>query len=690
MRRIKTLILLMVLGLMPLRGSVTTLVFYRFGEDGLIVSPGPYVQALDSSGNKNSTTIDTVNPAGISVSTNTSSLSQSTNCFTFDGASGLRYMGVYLLSIPTNNVGCEAWVRVGSGVQLRRLTIGTGNYNQVSTTLSVGIDILFDSTLGGFVPTVNGVSFGPAYMPPDTNTWVHLAIVTAAGVTTFYTNGVAAGSTNAFSVPTAYYQWQMAINVDGTSGFIGSIDEYRMFTFLPGAFTTGDLLCNAVVGKTVFAGMPTWITATQEGTNITASAGETLKLKVTAFGASPVSYAWFKDGSQKITNVIYTGSNITASDSGLYSLMASNSFGSVTSAVVRVNVLTNLLTLAPATSPTAVQQALINRKYGMFLCFGPQTFDPSGLENYLNFPPPSASQYAPSAINCDQWIKTAWLAGFRYVVLTAKHDSGFCLWPTKTTSYCVANALCPNQTDVVGAVSAACSRYGIGFGIYYSMTDDSVYAPTLSPWAGHYPYQNYFGYVTNQLTELLTRYGPVCEIWFDEMGYFQRDAYSWHMAEIYSMVKRFQPNCAVINNCNITASTNLLYHQQSSNFSTNDMILYFPSDGRAVDPLLPPVPDPKQYGNPNLPGSSYYLFYEAPQTIQGGGNWFWHFADDTTMSLNAITNNYNLTTGQNDAYLLNVPPNTNGVIPAAYSNALIQAAAALGLQPLSRPQVWIH
>jgi alpha-L-fucosidase len=687
MRRIQTLILLLLLGLFPLRGSVTTLVFYRFGEDGLV----NFSRAVDSSGNKNSTTMDTVNPTGITVSTNTSSLSQSTNCFTFDGTSGLRYMGVYLLSIPTNNVGCEAWVRVGSGVQLRRLTIGTGNYNQVSTTLSVGIDILFDSTLGGFVPTVNGVSFGPAYMPPDTNTWVHLAIVTASGVTTFYTNGVAAGSTNAFSVPTAYYQWQMAINVDGTSGFIGSIDEYRMFTFSPGAFTTGDLLCNAVAGKPVFAGMPTWITATQEGTNITASAGETLKLKVTAFGAAPVSYAWFKDGSQKTTNLIYTASTITAADSGLYSLVASNSFGSTTSAVVKVNVLTNLLTLAPGTSPTAVQQAVIDRKYGMFIHYGMQTFDAASNENYLYFPPPSASQYVPAALNCDQWVKTAWLAGFRYVVLTARHSSGFCLWPTKTTSYCVTNALCPNQTDVVGAVSAACARYGIGFGIYFCIgIDDSEYSSTLAPFSGQYPYQNYFGYVTNQLTELLTKYGPVCEIWFDAQGYWQRDPYSWHSAEIYSMVKRLQPNCAVINNFNITASTNLLYGQQAANFSTNDMVLYFPSDGRAVDPQVPPVPDPKQYGNPNLPGASYYLFYESPLTIQNGGNWFWHFADDATVSLNAITNNYNRTIGQNDAYLINVPPNTNGVIPAAYSNALIQAAAALGIQPVSRPQIWIH
>ena len=77
--------------------------------------------------------------------------------------------------------------------------------------------------------------------------------------------------------------------------------------------------------------------------------------------------------------------------------------------------------------------------------------------------------YNPTAIDAESWIKTAYEAGMNYVILITKHHDGFCMWNTDTTTYSVKYS--PNKTDVVRAVSAACKKYGVKFGIYYSLWD---------------------------------------------------------------------------------------------------------------------------------------------------------------------------------------------------------------------------
>lgn len=110
-------------------------------------------------------------------------------------------------------------------------------------------------------------------------------------------------------------------------------------------------------------------------------------------------------------------------------------------------------------------------------------------------------------------------AGFRYVLLVTKHHDGFCLWDSRYTTYDVASS--PVKTDVVKAVSDACKKYGLQFAIYYSL------------WDRHEPvYQNadfgeYIDYMSNQLTELLTNYGPVCEVWFD--GGWDKKPEEWRL-----------------------------------------------------------------------------------------------------------------------------------------------------------------
>ena len=99
--------------------------------------------------------------------------------------------------------------------------------------------------------------------------------------------------------------------------------------------------------------------------------------------------------------------------------------------------------------------------YGMFIHFGMSTFVAQEIPDGKA----PASAYNPDKLDVDQWVGIARDAGMKYVVLTAKHVAGHCLWPSRHTNYTVANS--GNKTDVVEALVKACERRGILPGFYY-------------------------------------------------------------------------------------------------------------------------------------------------------------------------------------------------------------------------------
>ena len=105
----------------------------------------------------------------------------------------------------------------------------------------------------------------------------------------------------------------------------------------------------------------------------------------------------------------------------------------------------------------------------MFVHFGVNTF--SGDEWSDGTVP--VDKYNPTRLDCDQWVRVARDAGFRYVLLVTKHHDGFCLWDSQYTDYDVASS--PVKTDVVKAVSDACRKYGLQFGVYLSEIWTSIW-----------------------------------------------------------------------------------------------------------------------------------------------------------------------------------------------------------------------
>jgi len=122
----------------------------------------------------------------------------------------------------------------------------------------------------------------------------------------------------------------------------------------------------------------------------------------------------------------------------------------------------------------------------------------------------AAELFNPTELDARQWARVAKEAGMKGLILTDKHHDGFCLWPTAYTDYSVKNAAWKNgKGDVVKELAEACKEYGLKMGIY------------LSPWDRNNPYYGtpeYIEIFRNQLTELLTNYGDIFEVWYLLIG----------------------------------------------------------------------------------------------------------------------------------------------------------------------------
>lgn len=269
---------------------------------------------------------------------------------------------------------------------------------------------------------------------------------------------------------------------------------------------------------------------------------------------------------------------------------------------------------------------------GVFFHFGLNTFH--GKE-WSDGTLPAAS-FNPTDLDAEQWVQTALDAGAKYVVLTAKHHDGFCLWPTATTDYSVASAPWRDgRGDVVAEVAAACRKLGVKLGLY------------LSPWdrnAACYPDPAaYDEFYLAQLRELCTNYGELCELWFDGAGSQGRD-YDW--PRISAVIEELQPRAMVFN---MGAPT--------IRWVGNE-------DGLATDPVDYVVTQ-TEFSNYTVHSAqlaeALYLPPECDVSIRRG--WFWH-PDDAPKDLDHLIAIYYRSIGLGANLLLNLPPDSRGLIPA--------------------------
>lgn len=167
-------------------------------------------------------------------------------------------------------------------------------------------------------------------------------------------------------------------------------------------------------------------------------------------------------------------------------------------------------------------------RFGMFIHWGPVSLKGTeiGWSRGNQVPTEEYDQlyknFNPDKFSAEEWVQIAKEAGMKYIVLTAKHHDGFCLWDTKTTEYNIMNT--PFGRDVVQELSDECKKQGIVFCTYYSVLDwyhpdyniDSRGGPGYALPVGEKPdMDRYTEYLNTHMKELIGNYGPLGIMWFD-------------------------------------------------------------------------------------------------------------------------------------------------------------------------------
>ncbi|MDE6369824.1 MAG: alpha-L-fucosidase, partial [Muribaculaceae bacterium] len=192
--------------------------------------------------------------------------------------------------------------------------------------------------------------------------------------------------------------------------------------------------------------------------------------------------------------------------------------------------------MASRVVPTQKQLDWQNLELTAFLHFGVNTFTDREWGDGKESP----EIFNPVDLDADQWVKALKDAGFKLVILTAKHHDGFCLWPTATTDHSVASSSWRDgKGDVVADLRAACDKYGMKLGLYLSPWDRNAECYGDSP--------RYNDMFVAQLTELLTNYGRIDEVWFDgacgEGPNGKKQEYDW--TRFRSVIEQLQPDAVM-------------------------------------------------------------------------------------------------------------------------------------------------
>lgn len=294
---------------------------------------------------------------------------------------------------------------------------------------------------------------------------------------------------------------------------------------------------------------------------------------------------------------------------------------------------------ARAKSLHELQQEFVDLQFGLFLHFNIPTFAPD------DWPDPDLSPdvFNPVKLDCRQWAKAAKSANMSYGCLTTKHHSGFCIWDTKTTDYCVNNS--PFKRDVVKEYVDAFRAEGLKVMLYYSILDTHHrLRPNLIN-------SKHIELIKGQLKELLTNYGPITALiidgWDAPWSRISYEEIPFH--EIYDYIKSLQPECLVLD-------LNAAKYPREALFYTD-------------------IKSYEQGAGQHISTSENSLPALACLSIQN--NWFWKesFPTDRLKSPQWLVNENIIPYGKAYCnFILNVAPNRDGLI----DNNAIEALKEIG------------
>ncbi|GLJ25933.1 hypothetical protein SUGI_0497170 [Cryptomeria japonica] len=302
--------------------------------------------------------------------------------------------------------------------------------------------------------------------------------------------------------------------------------------------------------------------------------------------------------------------------------------------------------------PSSSQVKWQQREMIMFIHFGINTFTNSergtGKEN--------PELFNPNGLDAIQWATVAKEAGFSLLILTAKHHDGFCLWPSAYTNQSVKSSLWKDgKGDVVKDLSEAVRAQGLDLGLY------------LSPWDRFEPFYGnelqYNEFYLGQLQELLTKYGAISEVWIDK---FKKDniTMTYLFSKWVAIIKELQIHANVVSN----AGPDVRWVGNEN--GTAGLTSWSTINGSSY----PFDQGSKGYLNSGDPYGTDWIPPECDVSIRKG--WFWH-SDQKPKSLSQLLDIYYTSVGRNCVLLLNIPPNTTGLLSEEDAERVIEFSKAI-------------
>lgn len=304
----------------------------------------------------------------------------------------------------------------------------------------------------------------------------------------------------------------------------------------------------------------------------------------------------------------------------------------------------------PAPENLKTRQEFQDNKFGIFLHWGIYSMTAQG-EWYMNTHNINWQEYAklasgfyPSRFNAAEWVSAIKASGAKYICITSRHHDGFSMFHTKWSDYNIVDAT-PFKRDVLKELADECHKQGIKLHFYYSHADwhredypeGKTGHGTGRP-KGHGDWKSYYQFMNNQLTELLTNYGPVGAIWFDGV-WDQPDNFDWQLSGQYELIHRLQPGCLVGNN----------HHR-------------LPYNGEDIQIFERDLPGENKAGF-SAGQSVSALPLETCETMNG--MWGYKIEDQNYKSPQALIHYLVRAAGKNANLLMNIGPQPNGELPAA-------------------------
>ncbi len=290
--------------------------------------------------------------------------------------------------------------------------------------------------------------------------------------------------------------------------------------------------------------------------------------------------------------------------------------------------------------PGKGQIDFLNWEFGMFFHFGIRSFYPGHVDWDGREMP--LEGFNPESLDCEDWVLTAKEAGATYAILTTKHHDGFALWPSKYSTYSVAQTPWKNgEGDVVREYVNACRKHGLKVGLYYSPAQ----------WGSHaIKFQNgkeYDDYFINQISELLGNYGKIDYLWFDGCG---SEGHEYDKKRIVAEIFRLQPDILAF--CDPEWYPSVRWVGNEDGYASLN------------NPLVVSSWDFSELTSESVELSTCAVL-PSECDCKLRSTWFYDLNEDSIKPLDELFGMYEASVGHGSNFLINVGPDNRGLIPEA-------------------------